>query len=103
MDTSDEGIVSSLTGFASDLPGARNLAKVDPVLRKQFKKRDDELEEEEELRRQEAAAVEQEQRTVTAEALPQQTELERRNRRRRASVLTRDFAPATLGRTGLLG
>ena len=39
----------------------------------------------------------------TAAALPQLSEAAIQNRKRKASALTRDFAPPTLGKSGLLG
>ena len=40
---------------------------------------------------------------TTAAALPQLSEAAIQNRKRKASALTRDFAPPTLGKSGLLG
>jgi hypothetical protein len=47
--------------------------------------------------------VEQEQAKKTAEALPQDSEVAKKNKRLKASILTRNFAPPTLGKPGLLG
>ena len=102
MDTSDESVVASFSGALRDVPGGRNLVKADPFLRKPLARQKKKEDEEEERERVAAAGLAEEKRTVTAEPLPQQTELERRNRRRRASVLTRNFDQVTLGRTGLL-
>ena len=44
-----------------------------------------------------------ENKKETAEALPQGSEAAKKNRRRAASVFTKDFAPPTLSQSGLLG
>ncbi len=103
MDTSDESFVANFAGALRDVPGGRNIVKADPFLRKPLARKKKAEDEEEERERVAAAKVTEERRTVTAEPLTQRTELERRNRRRRASVLTRNFDQPTLGRAGLLG
>jgi hypothetical protein len=41
--------------------------------------------------------------TKTAEALPQDSEAAKKNRQRKASLLTKDFGTPVLGKPGLLG
>ena len=101
MDTSDESIVATGAGLIQKTHG-KKFAKIFDPIGQSVKKRADRTEDEEEERERIAAAgLAEEKRTVTAGALPQMSELERRNRRRRASA--RGFGQPTLGRAGLLG
>ena len=103
MDTSDEPLVATGAGITQNILGKKAAAIVDPFGQKIRKKAETAEEQEEERERVAAAGLAEEKRTVTASALPQLSEIERRNRRRRASVSTRGFEQPTLGRTGLLG
>ena len=103
MDTSDESVVAQLTDFNRSLPGGKKLTQLDPVLRRQARKVDDKRDEEERLKTEAAAKLDEEKRTVTAEPATQESEIERRNRLRRRSPLTRGFAQPTLSTPGLLG
>lgn len=108
MDTSDDP--SSLFNnpiidkILDKVPGAKKVTETFHPF--EMEEREELKEAEQEIldkQAREDAQFAEEQRTRTAVPLTQQTELERRNRRRRASVLTRNFPEATLGPSGSLG
>jgi hypothetical protein len=103
MDTGDESFVASGVGLSRKVGGKKLTSILHPFGTKVFEKKEKEEEDIERREAAEAAAFAEEERTVTSQSLTQQTELERRNRRRKASVLTRNFGEPTLGNAGILG
>ena len=103
MDSSDESFVAQGAGLGQRVFGKQAVNLIDPIGRKALDKKKDEEDKIKEREAAEAAQIAEDERTVTATPLTQQTDLERRNRRLRASVLTRNFAQPTLGSAGSLG
>ena len=107
METSDESFVAGGQKLRKKVLGDKFQTVLDPIGdlfgERALEKRTNTEEDEEERTRTEAASIAEEERTVTSPAVPQSNEIERRNRRRRASVLTRNFDRPALGSAGVLG